>query len=286
MKTPFAIFIISLLTLTFLYYVPSSPAEEPEDTYVNPIGMEFVLIKKGTFLMGSNESENASVSTNELPQHRVRITQDFYIGRYEVTQGEWNQLMDENLSENQNDNFPVVNVTWFKAQEFIRKLNDRDPNATYRLPTEAEWEYACRAGTDTTWFFGNDPLDLPDYADMEDYPTHHFVRVGTYEPNPWGLYNIYGNAREWVEDWYSPDYYEESPTDDPTGPTEGKEKILRGGAFCDDPVYCKSARRYTEAPDELSGSFGFRVVMVKKESAKREDQSKKTPSVKSITGEK
>ncbi|MDR2353715.1 MAG: formylglycine-generating enzyme family protein [Deltaproteobacteria bacterium] len=256
--------IVFLLAFYFLSSIPAAIAADSENTYVNPLGMEFVLIKKGTFLMGSNESEKNYFSSYELPQHQVNITQDFYIGRYEVSQSEWSQLMDENLRTHDNDNFPVVNVSWFKAQEFIKNLNARDLNGTYRLPTEAEWEYACRAGTNSTWFFGNDPSHLPEYADIDDHFGHNFVEVGTYKPNPWGLYNIYGNAREWVEDWFSSGYYAKSPTDDPTGPTEGKEKILRGGAFCDNPVYCKSARRYTENPEKNSGSFGFRVVMIKK----------------------
>jgi formylglycine-generating enzyme required for sulfatase activity len=172
--------------------------------------MEFVLIPAGEFDIGSkNETERWDV---ENPVHRVNISKAFYMGKYEVTQKQWRDVMGNNPSSFEGDNLPVETVSWNEVQEFIKKLNEKEGSNKYRLPTEAEWEYAARAGTTTPHFFGNNESKLGDYAwyDSNSYRVTH--DVGQKKPNPWGLYDMYGNVLEWVQDkWH--DNYSGAPTD-------------------------------------------------------------------------
>ena len=172
--------------------------------------MEFVYIPAGMFMMGSPENEEGRLS-DEGPQREVTISRGFYLGKYVVTQGQWEAVMGarpwrgkDNVKEH--PDHPAVFVSWGNARAFIRKLNAQANRALYRLPTEAEWEYACRAGTTTSWSFGDDESKLGDYAWYEvnawDAGFEYAQPVGTKKPNPWGLYDMHGNVREWVQDLY------------------------------------------------------------------------------------
>jgi formylglycine-generating enzyme required for sulfatase activity len=254
----------------------NSSGEKPgPDVITNSIGMKLKLIKPGDFLMGSPSSLN----TSEMPQHRVRITRPFYLGVYEVTQAEYQRVMGTNPSRfseggNQADRVsgkdtarhPVENVTWDEAVEFCRKLSslqeERSAGWKYGLPTEAEWEYACRAGTTTEWHCGDDMSQVGRYAwyrGVSDGRTHP---VGQKQANPWGLYDMHGNVFEWCEDRYDEDYYRSSPTDDPLGPKTGWRRVHRGGSWDRDPPRCRSANRYSREPAFRSDQLGFRVVRV------------------------
>ena len=220
----------------------------------NTLGMEFVRIMPGTFVMGSNGSVK-----NEAPAHHVEITRMFYMSKYPVTQAQWEAVMGTNPSlYNVGENHPVEKVSWRQVQQFVAVLNKEDES--YRLPTEAEWEYACRAGSASKYFFGDEPGDLGRYAVVDNHD--HHAPVGTREPNPWGLYDMLGNVWEWVEDWYSETYYSESPLRDPAGPPTGKDRVMRGGAFDYEAEFCRSATRFGDAPGYHGENVGFRLVWV------------------------
>ena len=174
--------------------------------------MEFVKIASGEFMMGCSPGD-AQCNPDENPRHRVQITKGFEMGKYEVTQAQWVALMQTNPSGSKGDNRPVENVSKIEAQDFIAKLNARNDGYRYRLPTEAEWEYAARAGKDSAQ---SGPLgDMAWYGANSEDETHP---VGQKKPNAWGLYDMQGNVREWVSDFYSSVYYNTSPAVDPTGP--------------------------------------------------------------------
>lgn len=180
-----------------------------------PPDMEFVKIAPGEFMMGCSQGDQ-QCDPDENPRHRVQITKSFEIGKYEVTQAQWVALMGDNPSSNKGDTLPVETVSKIEAQEFISKLNARNDGYRYRLPTEAEWEYAARAGMDSPF---SGPLDqVAWYAANSEDETHP---VGQKRPNAWGLYDVQGNVREWVSDLYSGTYYSSSPPADPTGPAPG-----------------------------------------------------------------
>jgi formylglycine-generating enzyme required for sulfatase activity len=189
----------------------------------NAIGMEFVRVAAGEFMMGCSTGDE-QCQTDEKPRHRVQITKSFEIGKYEVTQGQWMAVMGANPSSNKGDNRPVETVSKLEVQDFLAKLNARNDGYRYRLPTEAEWEYAARAGMDSTY---SGPLDqVAWYAANSDDETHP---VGQKKPNAWGLYDVQGNVREWVADLYSPTYYEVSPVADPAGPDPSTYAQASGG---------------------------------------------------------
>jgi len=184
--------------------------------------IEFIKIEPGEFLMGCSDGDNAC-NADEKPQHRVRITRAFEIGKFEVTQAQWESVMGSNPSVMRGDDRPVESISKREAQEFLDKLNARNDGYRYRLPTEAEWEYAARAGSkgpftgkldDIAWHAGN--------SEDETHP------VGKKKPNAWGLYDMQGNVREWVQDFYSANYYSTSPVENPTGPAAGA-RGERGG---------------------------------------------------------
>jgi formylglycine-generating enzyme required for sulfatase activity len=220
------------------------------------IDMEFVLIPAGTFLMGSND---AAAFGNEQPVHEVTISQPFYLGKYQVTQAEWQVVVGSNPSYFAGDpTRPVESVSWNRVQEFIRKLNEQEGSNKYRLPTEAEWEYAARAGTTTAYSFGDDLSDLDTYAwyrGNSDDKTHP---VGQIEPNAWGLYDMHGNVREWVQDWYGE--YPVGPVTDPTGPSSGTLRVVRGGSWRYSAQDCRAAYRFHFAPNLRDSSLGFRLA--------------------------
>src|SRR5215470_8127223 len=180
----------------------------PEKTLTNRIGMEFVLIPAGTFKMGSNTGD-----PDERPVHQVTISKAFYMGKYEVTQDQWQAVMGTNPSALPGDaNRPVEQVAWNEAQAFISKLNAMEGGQLYRLPTEAEWEYAARAGSPSVYSFGNDPKQLGEYAWYRGNAEHRTHPVGQKKPNAWGLHDMLGNVWEWVQDWEGK-YASEAVTD-------------------------------------------------------------------------
>jgi formylglycine-generating enzyme required for sulfatase activity len=207
--------------------------------------------------MGSPQNEPGRYS-NESLSHRVTISKGFYISKTEITQKQWAQVMGYYESEWRGDNLPVQRVSWNQIQEFIQKLNDTQNQYTYRLPTEAEWEYAARAGTNTLWSFGNEKSMLDVYGWCESSAGQKPHEVGTKKPNPWGLYDMHGNVWEWVSDWYKK---APAPVDatDPQGPQSGNQKTYRGGGFgC--TRCCRSAARYGIEPDFGVNDIGFRLV--------------------------
>ena len=224
----------------------------------NSIGMKLMLIPAGEFMMGSPSSDDWAAS-EEKPQHKIRITTPFYMGRCEVTQAEYETLMGQNPSRFKGAANPVEQISWDDAVEFCKQLTVKE-GKTYRLPTEAEWEYACRAGTTTRYSFGDAWATLGEYAiyrPNSDQKTH---LVGEKKPNAWGLYGMHGNVGEWCADWKAEDYYATSPTDDPIGPARGSLRTSRGGSWRDASWYCRSAHRFEEQPDYRNFSLGFRVV--------------------------
>lgn len=208
--------------------------------------------------MGSPSTEKDR-RTNEGPVHTVIFENAYYMGKYEVTQKQWRDVMGSNPSAYQGDDRPVEQVSWDDIQEFINKLNEMEGTDKYRLPSEAEWEYAARAGTTTRYSFGDDESDLGDYAwyyDNSDTTTHP---VGQKKPNPWGLYDMHGNVWEWVQDMYNSDY-NGAPTNGSVWESgDYPYRILRGGGFGPENMY-RSALRIKEVPRNIGTNFGFRLV--------------------------
>jgi formylglycine-generating enzyme required for sulfatase activity len=223
------------------------------DVVVNSIGMKLALIRPGSFMMGSNTG-----IPNEKPVHKVTLTKPFYMSVHEVTQEQYEKVMKANPAHFKAPGRPVESVSWKDAREFCRRLSEME-NRRYRLATEAEWEYACRAGTDTDYYWGNS-VD-PRYAWLTEKSGEATHDVGTKLPNPWGLHDMSGNVWEWCQDWYG----EYPPTSDeqadPQGPSEGKSRVLRGGSWFNYPGYCRSADRSRTTPGYRSYSIGFRVVL-------------------------
>lgn len=269
-------------------------------------GLEMALAEEGEFQMGS---PNAELSRRpDERQHRVRLTRSFLIGVHEVTQDEYHRVTKANpswfsatgggkdkVSGKDTSRFPVEKVTWYDALDFCNRLGQADgcvpyykltdvkrqgdsiKSATvtvaggtgYRLPTEAEWEFACRAYSTRRFFFGNEntgkeanlrPGSSIGYGSPPTWtPLGRTTQVGSYKPNPWGLFDTHGNAAEWCGDWYDRDYYATSPVDDPSGPTTGTQRVVRGGSWMVGETSCRSASRIGMAPDESTDYVGFRV---------------------------
>jgi formylglycine-generating enzyme required for sulfatase activity len=248
--------------------------------FTNTFGMTFVLIEPGTFVMGSPKNEERRGGDEE--QHQVMLTKPYYLQTTQVTQGQWKKLMGNNPSyyKGCSDDCPVESVSWHDIQAFINKLNEKEETNKYRLPTEAEWEYACRAGSMTAYHFGDYEDNFEDYArqaesmaayyfgyyedDLEDYAwygdnsnnkTHP---VSLKKPNAWGLYDMHGNVWEWCEDHYGS--YPANSVTDPIGPSSGKYRVLRGGSCGNYAWFLRSASRRWDTPDRRYNSFGFRVA--------------------------
>jgi len=240
--------------------------EEKEDLG-NGIQLEMVLIPAGKFLMGSKKNpvdpfSNIEVEQppeNETPQHEVTLTKSYYMGKFEVTQEQWFEIMGGNPSDNKGRKLPVESVSWNDCQEFIKRLNTKT-NGGYRLPTEAEWEYACRAGTSTAYSFG-DKITLKDanYAPK----LNNSVAVGSYKPNAFGLYDMHGNVREWCADWLG--NYRSGAVTDPKGPAEGEVRVLRGGSFNEYEYesVTRSSARDGRSPNSEDYARGFRLAKTK-----------------------
>lgn len=318
-----------LLLLLLTWVVAGAHATDIEH---NSLGMAFVRLPAGEFLMGSDESPDAlalaypqlpaarfAQLADEGPVHRVRITRAFWMGQHEVTVGQFRRFVEasghvpeseadgtggygwradydpattprgdafegrdrryswRNPGFVQDEDHPVVNVTWHDAQALAAWLS-RTEGRRYRLPTEAEWEYACRAGTRSRYHAGDDPRSLLGTANVFDarsarhWPQwqamalqgddgHAFTApVGSYAPNPWGLHDMHGNAWEWVADWHGDDYYAKSPIDDPQGPAEGTVRVRRGGSWHTWPFYARASYRNWNAPSTRYTLVGIRLV--------------------------
>ncbi len=246
--------VVALVVLVF--YKP--PLEEA--TFQNAIGMEFVRIPAGTFRMGSTDGE---ADNDEQPVHTVRISRPFYLGKYEVTQGQWKAVMHKNPSPSHfegSDELPVESVSWEDVQAFITQLNDNKEGYTYRLPTEAEWEYAARAETKTAYSFGDESSRLDEYAWYSGNAEGKTHPVGKRKPNPWDLHDMHGNVWEWVRDRYGE--YTAGSTADPTGPSSGTHRVYRGGSWDSYARGCRSAHRYYWHPGSRYHSLGFRVLRI------------------------
>jgi formylglycine-generating enzyme required for sulfatase activity len=269
------------------------------------VSMDFILIPAGTFHMGSPETEKSSWGDEE-PLHYVVISKPFYMGKYEVTQLQYSRIIDissENISLQSKSvmmgtttssgfyageatsqvggkithgtishfsgwELPMENISWFGCITFTQALS-RQFNEVFRLPTEAEWEYACRAGTITPFYTGETiSAEQANYKASKVYgdgSQGHYVgmttKVGSYPPNAFGLYDMHGNVSEWCSDWYGSKYYRDSPAIDPKGSFGGKHRVIRGGAWDQKPKLLRSAYRYNEDEDDYYPYIGFRVVL-------------------------
>ena len=217
------------------------------------VPLEMVWIEPGSFTMGW------------LPRE-VTISQGFYLGKYEITQEQWQAVMgtapwSSAPSDYQGPRHPAFGLTWYDAQAFAQRLNDHFGEDAYRLPTEAEWEYACRAGTTTRWFFGDDESLLASYAWYEANAEDAGVQpVGAKLPNPWGLFDIYGNTEEWVHDWYDYNFHDGTPQTDPSGPISGHYRILRGGSYAYDARIASSDYSMYYDPGDNFYTNGMRLL--------------------------
>ncbi|MEN8216068.1 MAG: SUMF1/EgtB/PvdO family nonheme iron enzyme [Pseudomonadota bacterium] len=235
-----------------------------QDIYTNSIGMKFKLIKAGKFKMGSENGDS-----DEKPVHWVEITKDFYMGVYEVTVGQYKKYVDDKGGHfdqgcnKQGDKAAVSCVSWKDAQGFISWLNNKEGGSHYKLPTEAQWEYAARAGTTTEYSFGDDSSLLGDYAWYSGNRKGYYAYiVGQKKPNPWGLYDMHGNVWEWVQDWYDANYYSSPPPRrDPKGAGAGQDRVLRGGGWNLGASNCRSAFRAGGSPASRFYSLGFRLLI-------------------------
>ena len=311
---------------------PTAAAPQTGAPFTDSLGIRFVRIPAGEFLMGSDESPQALAKAfphadpkrltdlaDEAPVHRVRLTRDFWLGAYEVTVGQFRRFLNEsgyvpesirdgtggygfnpkydpsrtergdlfegrdprysweNPGFAQTDRHPVVNVTWNDAVAMAKWLSQRE-GVTYRLPTEAEWEYAARGGTRTRFPAGDDPqvllktantfdretaLRWPRWRDQAGGGSDHFAftaPVGSFAPNAFGLYDMIGNAWEWCADWYGEDYYAQSPVNDPAGPPDGNARVRRGGSWHSWPLYARVAFRNWNTPETRYVLVGFRLL--------------------------
>jgi sulfatase modifying factor 1 len=242
------------------------PGKKPPVSHF--VDVEFVLIAPGRFLRGSPDAEaGREVGEVDESQHEVVLTQAFYLQTTPVTQAQWQAVMGDNPSSFQGADLPVETIRWLDCQRFIKKLNQAGTER-YRLPTEAEWEYACRAGTDTPFAVGNGyDLDSSqaNFDGNSPYGLGHIeiyreatTPVKSFAPNAWGLYDMHGNVWEWCQDWCA-DYPRSSLTN-PEGPALGVERVIRGGSWFNDAQGCRSAVRFSEKPDHSNHRLGFRLV--------------------------
>ncbi len=220
-----------------------------------------VLVKPGTFNMGSKKSWD----TTEKPIHAVTLSHPFYLGQFEVTEAQWQAVTGENPAKTARNptagNRPVVNVSWDDIQaRFLAPLAKRvPPGWTLRLPTEAEWEYACRAGSAMDFCFGDDERKMPEHGWFDDNSGWKMMPVGQKKPNAFGLYDMHGNAWEWCADWQ--DQYREASQTDPAGPPQGSLKVLRGGCVFVRAIGCRSTHRIGLAPAKRVDMAGFRLAV-------------------------
>jgi len=242
---------------------PPKISEFLKNTFTNSIGMEFVLIPAGSFQMGDDNGKY----DDEEPAHNVKIEKAFYLGKFEITQKQYQTIMGNNPSRFKGENRPVERVSWDDAQAFIKKLNEKEGGTKYRLPTEAEWEYAARANTQTKWSFGDNESDMKDYAWYGyefawygyEFSVNETREVGQKKPNGFGLFDMHGNVWEWTCSDYK-NYSENNHLE--CSSKNNAHKSLRGGSWVDDADDCRSASRGNHSPDFRNNNDGFRVVSV------------------------
>jgi formylglycine-generating enzyme required for sulfatase activity len=258
-----SLFILGIIQLGCQAHVQSSR------TITNSIGMKLVLIPKGTFTMGLPIEEEGA--ENDEDQHQVTISKDYYFGITEVTQGQYEKVMGTNPSHFQkrvirksdSSMYPVETVSWEDAVEFCKRLSElpeeKKAGRVYRLPTESEWEYACRASSTTAYSFGASATSLGDYAWFRGNSDQQTHPVGEKQANAWGLYDMHGNVWEWCSDWYGD--YPKGAVSDPIGPKEGPGRVIRGGGWFNGTADCRSAIR--DRPDKSlrDNRISFRVAL-------------------------
>lgn len=252
---------LTFLLVTVLLPILCSAADNSPQTYTNSMNMKFIWVPSGTFFMGSPEHEKGS--SKERPRHKIHITKPFYLGKHEVTQRQWLAVMGIMHPSNfPSPDRPVDEVSWNDVQFFIQKLNEIEKEHSYRLPTEAEWEYAARAGSESAYCFGDnsDKAQLKQYAWYELNSDKQSHPVGTLRANAWGFYDMHGNVSEWVQDYYDKNYYSSSPEKDPVGPSTGRKRVVRGGSWINQAYSCRSAFRGYFSADYTDSDFGFRIV--------------------------
>ena len=220
------------------------------------VTMKLVLIPAGRFVMGSPNDE-ADRNNDEGPQREIAISKPFYMGIYEVTQDQYEAVMGSNPSRFKGATKPVETVSWEEAMEFCKKLSQKT-GRTITLPTEAQWEYACRAGSKTRFCFGDDDKQLGAYASYDQNSSAGTAPVGLRKPNSWGLYDIHGNILEWCTDWHAGSYVNTS-TVDPTGPNSGRYRVLRGGCWHSYGKSCRSAYRTKDWPEHGAVATDFEL---------------------------
>ena len=267
MPRPLSIFLSSLVILGMIQLGCRVLAQSPKEI-TNSIGMKLVLIPKGTFMMGSPESEQGRQKNED--QHEVTISKDYYLGVHEVTQAQYETVMGKNPSHfqgaivgNENADLPLENVSWDDAVEFCKKLSDlpeeMKAGRVYRLPTEAQWENACRAGSKTAYLFDDEEGLLPEYGWFNRNSSNRTHTVGLLEPNAWGLYDMHGNVWEWCSDWYGE--YPKGAVRNPTGPKVGSDRVCRGGSWDFEAANCRSAFRNWNYPSLRLDYYGLRVAL-------------------------
>jgi len=264
------VFLVLIVALAICFPILSTRAvplpktvNEPPKNFSNSIGMKFVWIPPGAFMMGSPKEEEKR-DAQEI-QHKVTLTRGFYMGEYTVTQEQWKEIMGNNPSDFEGEiNLPVDSVSWDDCQEFIKKLRVKDKKP-YRLPTEAEWEYCCRAGTKTPFHFGETiSTDQANYNGNLVYGNgekgahrQRTTPVGSFPANAWGLHDMHGNVFQWCQDWIGA--YPQKDVVDPQGPEKGNGRVLRAGSLGHAPWQCRSAFRAWNEPGNRSSDFGFRL---------------------------
>ena len=247
------LFSISIITLFLLPAVHMQTGNEQR----HPAEPEMIFVEGGTFLMGCNDEDGKDCLNDENPQHRVTLG-SFYIGKYPITQKQWKAVMGSNPSEFKSDNHPVETVSWDDAQEFIRRLNAAT-GKQYRLPTEAEWEFAARGGNKSQGYKYSGSNNLNDVALNNENSGNHTHPVGTKQPNELGIFDMSGNVWEWCCDWYG--NYRSSQQSDPKGPSSGTYRVDRGGSWIDDAFYCRVSGRDSSSQDDYAINLGFRIVL-------------------------
>jgi formylglycine-generating enzyme required for sulfatase activity len=239
--------------------VSKPPSSQPAGTDLpsisNSIGMQFVLVQPGTFQMGSDDGES-----DEKPVHAATISKPYYIGKYEVTQAQWQAIMGSNPSHFKGDTRPVEQVSWNDAQDFIHKLNEKESTNSYRLPTEAEWEFAARGGIQSRGFKFAGSFNVGDVAVYGANSGYETKPVGSKSANELGIFDLSGNVWEWCQDWYG--NYESGQFANPTGPASSQRRVLRGGSWLNTDHFCRSAYRIGGIPDlrDYYYGLGFRLV--------------------------
>ena len=242
--------------------VPAVPSNTISDDAItipvkDGICIEMVKVEGGTFMMGAT-SEMKNPNSNEKPVHQVTLTNDYYMGKYEVTQALWQAVMGSNPSEYKGDNFPVETVSWNDCQKFISKLNSLT-GRMFRLPTEAEWEYAARGGKESRGYQYSGSSNISDVAWYDENSGSKTHPVGTKQANELGIYDMTGNVWEWCSDWYSS--YSSSSQTNPTGSDSGSARVSRGGGWFNDASYCRLSVRFYYTPDFRLDILGLRLAL-------------------------